>query len=229
MNQEKFIEKRNQWLEEVSDQCHKFALKCDLDFYVFQTPCEKYNPELLIIGINPGGGKPYSKILREKDYSKRPSTDLGYDVNTLTIKPQWEIDNNEKGNNVMRNRFSKVFTEENNLKKTLEETVMMNMYYFNTPKEKDLNNIENEIKDYCLKKTVEFIEILNPENILFLTSNESNLKQCGVSGIRPVANNVKRGKLKNFDVFIISHYGYYGAYSQIKASEMGKTLREIFN
>ena len=54
MSQENFITQRDNWLEEVSNQCHEFALMCNLDFYVFQTPCNIYNPELLIIGINPG-------------------------------------------------------------------------------------------------------------------------------------------------------------------------------
>ena len=89
MNQKEFILKRDQWLEDVSNQCNEYALKCDLDFYVFQTPVDLYNPELLIIGINPGGGKPYSEMLIQKGYSKRPATDLGYDINTLTTKPQW--------------------------------------------------------------------------------------------------------------------------------------------
>ena len=57
MNQETFIQKRNHWLEEVCNQCHKYALIFDLDFLVFQTPCNNYNPELLIIGINRGRRK----------------------------------------------------------------------------------------------------------------------------------------------------------------------------
>ncbi|MDR1582700.1 MAG: hypothetical protein LBS55_05490, partial [Prevotellaceae bacterium] len=63
MKQSEFIEKRNKWLSEVSDTCHEFALKIDLDFYVFQTPCDVYNPKLLLIGINPGGYKSYKQAL----------------------------------------------------------------------------------------------------------------------------------------------------------------------
>lgn len=228
MNQEEFLQKRDQWLKEVSDQCHEFASKDESypDFYVFQTPCDKYNPDLLIIGINPGGGRPYTEMLKKKGYTKRPSTDLGYDTNTLVTKPQWE---KEKGNDAMRSAFSRVFTDENKLKKTLEEAVMMNMCYFNTLTEKDMKSIPDELINYCRTKTLEFIEILNPKNILFLTSQDSNLKKCGVSNIQGIDNNVKRGKLTNKDVFVIPHYGYHGAYSFAKGAEMGKTLRKAFD
>jgi len=228
MNQIEFILKRNQWLEDVSNQCHEYALKCDLDFYVFQTPVDLYNPDLLIIGINPGGGKPYSELLIQKGYSKRSATDLAYDVNTLTTKPQWEIEGKLKGNDVMRSSFSRVFTKENSLEKVLQNTVMMNMFYFNTPKEKDLSAIPQEMQDYCLRKTIEFIEILNPKNILFLTSDESKLKHSGIKEIKYLENNVKQGLLLNRTATVIPHYSYFGAYSKEKGALMGMTLRKLF-
>ena len=223
MDQENFILSRNKWLEEVSNQCHEFALKCDLDFYVFQTPCNIYNPKLLIIGINPGGSKTYTEMLKCKDYDKRPATDLGPDINTLIAKPDWET---ETGNDKMRTNFSKVFTEENKLRSSLESAVMMNMFYFNTPKETDINLIDIEIIDYCLNKTLEFIDILNPQNILFLTSKEASLKKCKIKNIVRIGNNVTKAELNNRIVFAIPHYGYYGAYSNGKSYTMGKTLSE---
>ncbi len=36
--------KKEKWLKEVSDTCHEFAIKIDLDFYVFQTAVH-YNPD----------------------------------------------------------------------------------------------------------------------------------------------------------------------------------------
>lgn len=226
MNQETFIQKRDQWLEEVSNQCHEFALECDLDFYVFQTPCNNYNPELLIIGINPGGDSRYSKILREKGYTKRPASDLGYDVNTLTTKPEWEKGKN--GSDVMRDRLGRVFNKENQLKETLENAVMMNLYYFNTQKQVDLREVSKEAKDFCVNKTIEFIEILNPKNILFLTSDKNNLRPCKVTELKYQGNNIKKGILNKYPVFTIPHYSYFGAYSKVKAAAMGKTLRELF-
>lgn len=222
--------KKEKWLREVSDTCHEFALKIDLDFYVFQTQVY-YNPDLLIIGINPGSSKTYNEILADKKYDKRPYSDLGYNENTLVRKPQWEIDEKQKGADVLRSAFKRVFNKDNDLE-ILEQTIMMNMFYFNTKTEKATLEIEKEmfkeIKAYCIGKTLEFIEILNPKNILFLTSKNHNLKDCSVREISPVENNIKKGKLGTRTIYAIPHYGYYGAYSNEKSSAMGKSLSKLF-
>lgn len=220
--------KKDKWLKEVSNQCHEFALKTDLDFYVFQTPVS-YNPDLLIIGINPGGDKSYCQLLNDKGYSKRPYNDLGYNENTLVIKPDWEIENQLKGNDIMRNAFKRVFNKENNLA-ILENTIMMNMFYFNTQKEIHIDKIDikDEIKNYCINKTKEFIEILNPKNVLFLTSNNKNLKSCSVQNIEVLGNNIKKGLLGKREIYAIPHYGSYSAYSYVNAEKTGKNLSEIF-
>lgn len=221
--------KKDKWLKEVAEQCHEFAIKTDLDFYVFQTPIF-YNPDLLIIGINPGGDKSYSQLLKDKGYSKRPYDDLGYNENTLVMKPDWEIKNKLKGNDTLRNAFKRVFNKDNNLA-ILENTIMMNMFYFNTQKEIHINkiNIKDEIKNYCIYKTKEFIEISNPKNILFLTSNDKNLKYCSVQNIEVLGNNVKKGLLGERNIHSIPHYGSYSAYSYVNAEKTGKKLSEIFS
>jgi hypothetical protein len=33
MNQADFLEKKEKWLNEVSDECHEFALKINLDYF----------------------------------------------------------------------------------------------------------------------------------------------------------------------------------------------------
>jgi len=224
MTQADYIIKRNKWLEEVSNACHDFALQSDLDFYAFQTPIDHYNPELLIIGINPGGGGSYSSILEEKGMSKRSASDLAYDVNTLTTKPQWEVDCGMKGNDVMRDKFAKLFSADNGFTIILDNAVMMNMVYFNTPKEVDLGTVDPNAKAYCIKKTQEFIEILNPKHILFLTSSAANLKRCSVTNLVGLGNNIKEGLLNGRKVYTIPHYSYYGAYSNVKSASMGKAL-----
>src|SRR5690606_35059784 len=156
MENQHFIKKKNSWLKEVRDKCHNYAKETDIDFYVFQTPVEKYNPDLLIIGINPGGAGKYSDwIKRHKNegHTKRTIESLGYDENILIKKPYWEIG---KGADRMRSAFSRVFTEGNGLSSTLENTVMMNMIYFNTKTEKDLSLIPVGMRNFCIGKTLEF-------------------------------------------------------------------------
>ena len=229
MDNQEFAKKREKWLQEVSDECHEFSKKIDLDFYVFQTPSDKYNPDLLIVGINPGGGKTYAQMKIEKGYDKRPATELGYDTYTIYEKPQWEIDLKAKGADKLRSAFSRVFNEETGLKDVLKNSVMMNMFYFNTQKAKDIGNIHSEIQEYCIAKTIEFIKILNPKNIIFLTSQNWMLKKCGVNSIESVENYIKKGVLNNKVVYAIPHYGYYSAYSYENGSKMGKSLKQILS
>lgn len=228
--QTRFIALRDQWLEDVSKQFHEVALKLDADYYVFQTDCAVYRPELLIVGINPGGAGKYTEKLDEfkkEGYDRRPAHSLKYTMNTLTTKPNWEIANKEKGADKLRANIDRVFNEKTGLRQTLENTVMMNLYYFNTVRASDLESFSRETRAACLKRTLEFIEILNPQNTLFLTSNN---KQLGEVGIKRefIANNVSKGMLGSRPVFIIPHYGYYGAYSYEKAELMGKTLHNCF-
>ena len=225
-NEQKFDEEINLLLNEVSDTCHKFAHEIDRDFYVFQTPII-YNPDLLIIGINPGGGKSYTKARKEKNYEKRPANDLYYTDNTLTTKPEWEIDAKLQGSDILRNRLGRVFNTENNLD-ILERSVMMNMIYFNSEKAHEIFSLSPEIIEYCLNTTQKFVEVINPKNILFLTSNNWSLSKCGVKGIKSLGNNIKEGKLNNRTVYAIPHYGYYSAYSHVNSELMGKKLAELF-
>jgi len=223
--EQNFDENLNQLLSEVSDTCHEFALEINRDFYVFQTPII-YNPDLLIIGINPGGGKSYKEILSEKRYEKRPANDLGYNDNTLTTKPAWEIEAKLRGSDILRDRLSRVFNPENNLN-ILEQSVMMNMIYFNSQKAHEIFSLPSEIIGYCLNTTQKFVEVINPKNILFLTSNNWSLSKCGVKNIKPLGNNIKEGKLNNRTVYAIPHYGYYSAYSHINSEMMGKKLADL--
>jgi hypothetical protein len=228
--QTKFIERRDEWLEDVSQQFHEVALKLDTDYYVFQTDCSVYNPDLLIIGINPGGGELYSKKLEEfkkEGHDRRPGWSLKYIVNTLTTKPDWEIANHDKGADQLRASFNRVFNERTGLKQTLDNAVMMNMFYFNTVKAVELENISIEARKECLNRTLEFIEILNPKNILFLTSDKKLLSVVKVEKTH-IENNVSIGMLGTRTVYTIPHYNYYGAYKADKAELMGKTLYRCF-
>jgi hypothetical protein len=224
MEQSQFLERKEKLLNEVSDECHGFALKVDLDFYVFQTPCDRYNPKLLLIGINPGGSKPYRQALEGKGYDKRPASDLGNDIMSSTDKESAD----------MRNFLKRVFSKDNDFD-ILNDTVIMNMLYFNTDREKNIAGIESEIRKYCINKTLEFIEILNPQNILFFTSNYKNLSSYGVKNITVKEAFVKQGILGNRTVYAIPHYKYVPRkagdpypYSKDECMKIVKLLNTIF-
>lgn len=164
-----FFIKREKWLEEVADGCHDLAIKHfgNPDFYVFQSNSNIENPKLLLIGANPGNFQSYEDrieiLKKEKNKVRRTSEDLGYNSNQFIDNednPQWKINK----------PILKMFTEKE-ARKVLEDSVIMNVVYFNTRKVNDLKNFQNgkEMINFCIEKTNEFIyEILKPQNILFL-------------------------------------------------------------
>ena len=222
----KFKQEVDNWLNEVCEQCHKYAKDIDVDFYVFQSELPKnYNPQLLIIGINPGGHKTYKKMLEEKGIERRTKETLYYDVNTFAKKPNWETG---KGSDRMRSVLRKIFAER--LFSVLENSIVMNMFWFNTTKAVDIESIAKakKINEYCREATMKFIEIVNPQNIIFFSSDYNRLKAIGINKIIQEGTNLKSGYLGNRKVYAIPHpTGSWGAYSKIKIEELGKLLNSI--
>lgn len=157
--------KKDKWLKEVADGCHKLAImdENNPDFYVFQSRCDIESPELLIIGANPGNNEKYAEKMKEKGISRRLAEDLVYNTNQYIENennPEWKINK----------PIIKMFTEKD-ARKALENSVIMNVVYFNTQKVQDLKKYSQgkEMIDFCISKTKEFIyEILRPKNVLFL-------------------------------------------------------------
>ena len=160
-----FETKRKKWLEEVAEGCHNLAIveRGNPDFYVFQSKSDFESPELLIIGANPGKKVDYLDKMNEKGIERRFGNDLGYNSNQYIENennPEWKINK----------PILKMFTE-TDARKALENSVIMNVVYFNTAKVEDLKKYRNgkEMINFCTAKTKEFIyEILKPKNILFL-------------------------------------------------------------
>ena len=237
-----FEEKLQMWAKEVATKCHDYALKNDVDFYVFQSELpQNPKPDLLIIGINPGGYVSYNTKMKEKGIEKRTWKDLSQGFNTYSRKPDWEKD---KGNDVMRrvlvgthdydnvkpNEKCIFFNEK--LFSILDNAVAMNMYYFNTKKESDIEKMceEEELK-YCKEKTLDFIKILNPEYILFFTTSKKHLQLMDVKKIKSIGSYVKSGELEGKTVFAIPHpsgwRGFWNRENRIKTGEMLEELLKI--
>jgi hypothetical protein len=229
-----FEEKLNAWLQDVAVTCDKYAKEIDLDFYPFQSPLPKGQLDLLIVGINPGGDTSYKKMMEQKseDYGKvidaRTSDMLAYGENMYAVKPQWEIDNKLKGNDVMRAKLKRVFVSEQ-LQNILKSSTVMNLYYFNTQNTAKLGNLNNTIKEFCINKTLEFIEIVNPKLILFFTTSDYELSKCGVKNIKSIGNYMKEGVLNGQKVLTMPNPGFYRAYSYVNGEKMGKIIQDYIN
>jgi len=221
METKEFEIKKEKWLQEVADGCHEIATEIDLDFYIFQTPII-YNPDLLLIGINPGSNNSYSKMLKEKGVKKREASSLYYNENLLVE----EANDWKDGMGAVRNKFKEIFFDDY-LFSQLKNSVMMNMYYFNTKSSMDIKNLDAELKAYCLEKTKEFIDIINPKNIVFFTSDKSILAKIGVKEIQQVDTFLKIGKLNDHKIISIPHFSARGYNSKSIRNNIGKQLKKV--
>lgn len=215
-----FNSQREIWLKEVASKCNKYAEILDKDYYVFQTDSKKYAPEILLIGINPGGGGKFK--IRNWD-------ELDSDPVTLYEKPDWEKKDKLKGADVMRARLKKVFYNDLLFEK-LRKTTMINLLYFNTKDSNQAYTIKNEIRDFCKQKTLEFIKLVNPKNIIFITTDKNELKSIGIKNIMPLGDNVWKGDLDDKLVLIIPHYAARAPlnYSTLNGQKMGNKLLQYF-
>ncbi len=196
IDMKEFEAKREKWLKEVTTTCNKYGEILDKDYYVFQTDSKRYSPDILLIGINPGGsGK----------FKVRNWNELDSDPVTLYEKPDWEKKCKLKGADVMRARLKKVFYN-HTLFEMLKKTIMINLLYFNTKDSNQAYTIKNEIREFCKQKTLEFIKLSNPKNIIFLTTDKNELKSIGINNILSLGDNVWSGILDDKKVLIIPHY-----------------------
>lgn len=156
MNKE-FEAKLYVWQNDVTATCNQYAKEINLDFYPFQSSVE-FEPDLLIIGANPAGNNKYCDRIRTTENlgsEKRYNAYIAYEND-----PKWKI------NKPVIKMFSGA-----NSRKVLEESVITNALYFNTPNIREFERLSNgrEIIGYCSEKSSELIyDIVKPKAVLFL-------------------------------------------------------------
>jgi hypothetical protein len=149
------------WKQKIVDQCDAFAKDeskdLDLDFYVFQSAVS-YNPELLIIGANPGGNATYSEVNLKNNRERRTADQLGYSSNQFIENPTW-------GSGSLNKLFSGPI-----LAPIFERAIVTNVAYFNTENFAALKkrNGAREAINFCKSATLEMITIVQPQRILLL-------------------------------------------------------------
>lgn len=153
------------WLQSVAEGCHRMATNpafcMDLDFYAFQSDvC--FRPEVMFIGANPGGGKPYSDMLAERGWDKRPSESLKSDRNMFLACDGW---------GTMKS-LCELFSGDT-LRPVFEKAVMTNVLYFNTGTfnaiRQRINQGGREALAFCVEKNIELIrDIVKPKHIILM-------------------------------------------------------------
>lgn len=197
-----------EWGKKVCKECRAFIDegKTDQDFYVFQTELPKESPELLLVGINPGGSKPY----KERGKERETIDDLTQGSNIYRCK---------KDNQWQSNALERVSSLWEYIKD--DRVTGINACYFNTRKDSDLSK---EIWDFCAPLTQELIEILKPKRIIFLSIDEYHLRQVGVKQIKSIGAYVKEGIWQERKIYAIPNHGFYRAYSYDNTKKMSDIL-----
>lgn len=147
MNNPEFEEKiKDFWDKTVVKEYNKLAargiISDKVDYYMLQTP-PRYAPDLMIVGINPGGkvhsGNRWSWPKKDANLY---TTDGGYWFNT--VRKIFGYPNNEK------------------LKSVLDNCVGSNVYFINTPSQRDIPAELKAASDLI----VELINLVNPKHII---------------------------------------------------------------
>ena len=148
MNNQEFEEKIKAFWQKVQEVYEPFVAKGglaeDSDYYVFQTPV-KYAPELMLVGINPGGDGKNNKHW------------LASEQNLYTTDQQLWF-------NTVRRIFG--YPDNKKLKSVLDNCVGTNKCFINTGNEKKLSNELNAPSTQLIRKLAN--EIICPKHIIAL-------------------------------------------------------------
>ena len=123
----------------------------------------------------------------------------------------------------VRRKFREIFFTDLLFSK-LQNSVMTNMIYFNTQSTKDLKNLNTKIEEYCIRKTLELIEILQPKNILIFSSNTSLLKKIGIEDLQLKGDYTKVGLLNKRNVCAIPHFSARGYNTEKVRNKIGEEI-----
>ena len=205
------------WCQNVVDFCNPKAEQLNLDYYCFQSAMPTFEPDLLIIGINPGGNGAFKKKRTKNELSQGYNI---YDVREGHICPD---------NLQMVRKLSRVFTTPQ-LRNTLAAATTMNIYYFNTQNVQQMDSaLSQEIRMFCQQKLRELIHIINPKHILFLCTESKELVTLGVKDLKGAGCYTKTGIFEGVKILALPNPGFYRDYSYANGESMGKIITEYLN
>lgn len=208
-----FNEKLKKWADFTVKYCHNIALITDRSFYAFQSE-PKENPEVLILGLNPGGNFSYQSMYDHKtdgwglNKSRKMITEVfihqnpGYKGGRLEdpIK-EWNILNNMNKTINVNNEFRQLF----------DNMVYMNILYFNST---DFNEFKDHFKELwqevyenCIQlSTLLITEIIKPKRIICLGIDNCYKRFIGNAQSEELIKGSLYKSLKNdFKIYGMTH------------------------
>ena len=174
-----FTPELQQWASEVIEKITPIAEEINLAYYPLQSEA-KMNPELLIIGLNPGSEASYKNQQENPNWEfkdgKMTTERLLKGNPFIAEKEEWKI---FRGLN--RIPFIKQAVDTN-------DYCFMNYVYFGTS---DFNKIKGHAKavETCTALTKKFIEIIKPKHIIVLGLE-------GIESISKIEKTLLKGKSK---------------------------------
>lgn len=187
------------WAQKVIDSITPFAEKFNLDFYPLQSPIQE-NPQVLILGLNPGGGYTY---ISQKEKWKFEGDKMSVE-RLLQGNPFFKLESNEwsyfKG--LKRISFTRELLERGDF-------VLMNYYYLSTKKFSDVGKKHKDALEKCKDLTFELIDLLKPSLILVM-GTANGIDFLPFENKRTVIDGHKQrlliqGNHKDIPVFAIPH------------------------
>ena len=208
----------------------------EIGFYT-QTPLTSFlednvhEPDLLILGINPGSGGGIKNNTGMELLKGNPCFE-GMDSKGIIDNMSEGIDNNKnrKGwalwhrlNNMLKYSNNE---EHKNLLRDLDRFVLSNMIFFGTEKEKQIPNIKRE---ECAKQTMKLISLLRPKVVILLGNQSRKLfDKISESKLKVlVPNSMYHCMYGKSHILAIKHTAYY--YSNEEMAVVGKTIGYVLD
>jgi len=191
-------------------------------------------PELFIVGINPGTGGTYTDQCKNKNWYHIREYDTGNhllygnycrDTSVENSISSWQL--REKWSYWKGLKIYLSTTEDKNILDEVQRFVITNASFFNTKK---ANQISDELLKLTIPYTLRLIEICNPKHIVFLSGKQCfmRLKKMNPENFsfKQVTGNIYVGSLEGRTVIGIPHPAYK---SNAEISLVKKVLSFIYN
>lgn len=189
------------WAKRVIEEVSKVASEAKLDFYPLQSAAKMY-PDILFLGLNPGGGATYESQCNNLDWGPQgvPMTverlllgNPDYEKNG----PHWTI---IRGLNKIPS-FANVLSN--------ADYVFANYFYLSTPDFSDVPKKYKEALALCERLTYEFIDIIKPKKIIILGTS-SGIDRLNITEKKVILQGfwqrlLMSGFLNDIPVYAITH------------------------
>lgn len=234
-----FESRLKNWATKVANECHNIATssnieeRVDLFFYALQSP-PKENPDLLIIGLNPGGSDAdtYLSACNTREIERMTYKEI------MKENPFWHKRDSKKRdeNWAIWTRLKHSFINDE-MFQLLENSVYMNLLYFNSGNFNDFLSKSGSKKafDVCCKLTNEAIsDVFKPKMIICLGVSDcfNGIKGCTSFEEFPRNKNNKKILVKKYfndiPVYGIPHPSSARGITNEDRALIGKLIYEDF-